>query len=107
VDEYHNVKFDIRGCILLVLIIKAGSGSYPEFDTSAVPSLVGDTSTSGWTAGYSKLGVKYSRTLKQSVPQRSSADRGSSVDNDKLMYDESITDRIQRLKRKRESEHQS
>lgn len=106
----EKISFEITGCILLLLLIKAGSGVYPELNDEEVVDLLQNTDyiQSGWSASYSKLGVKYSKKLKQSMPEKKE-NRGSSVQNDSLVGQKHVTERIKfirSLKRRCEDDHQ-
>lgn len=100
-----KVDFVISGCVLLLLIIKAGSGCYPVYNPDEVTKLQMGAIQSGWAEAYSGLGVKYSTSLKRSVPTAAATSRGSTIDNKKLVMEESVEDTVERLrKRKRDSE---
>lgn len=103
VDEHYNVSFNLEGCILLLLLVKSGTFTYPAYQPTEVYELVGDEHKCGWNAAYSELNVKYSKTLNQITPQVTKSSRGNSLDNSKLKIKEKVDQVVRQLKRKRHS----
>lgn len=79
-----DLKFDIPGCILFLLCLKAGSATYPKFVNCVDWN---KSNECGWSQHYETLDVKYSREFNQTKPVACSAKRGSSLSNDNLMMD--------------------
>ena len=73
-----EISFNICGCILLLLHIKAGSSFYPPIDESLWDN-VGDGYKSGWSAAYSTLPVQYTNRLLQTRPKVTTESRGASL----------------------------
>lgn len=103
IDEHHNVTFNLEGCILFLLLVKSGTLFYPAYQPTEVYQLVGDEHRSGWSAAYSEINVKYSKTLQQTIPQLTNPSRGSTVDNNKLKFTEDVGEVVRQIKRKRHS----
>lgn len=96
-EKQDQIKFEIPGCILLLLFIRGGLGFYPKFSTAEVLQL--DTCKSGWNEGFEKLKTTYSKILKQTSPQASYQTRGASIDTSHLVMD--VTDWFAKRKRPR------
>lgn len=72
-----DIKFNVHGCIVFLLILKAGSKFYPEIDPDFLDSTLNETDSCGWNTEYEKLPVKYSKELLQMKPSKASDSRGS------------------------------
>lgn len=74
----NPITFDIRGCILFLLHVKAGTAFYPQFDDVFL-SEFGDSYKCGWSDGYGKLPVHYAKKLHQTKPNVPTDQRGATL----------------------------
>lgn len=79
VVKWHvKEEFNICGCILFLLFLKAGCTLYPNFDTEMINLALesSERCKSGWNEAYDNLTVKYSRELDQTGPSVPSKAKG-------------------------------
>ena len=76
---WFQEEFQIRGCILLLLFLQAGTANYPKFDDKFLNAACsGIDRGCGWSEAYERIGVKYPKKLKQTKPTMASpSSRGS------------------------------
>ena len=69
-EDSGELRFNIPGCIILLLFLRAGLGAYPEYDPSDVFGTQHTQPASGWNEAYASLpnDAKYPRILKQTKP---------------------------------------
>lgn len=82
-----KLAFNITGCILMLLFIKAGSFFYPSFHGELLED-ASDNVKSGWNAGYGDLPVHYTNQLTQTKPNVPTAGIGASLTTPKSLEEE-------------------
>lgn len=101
-EKDGGLEFDLAGCMLFLLFVRAGSGFYPEYDASEIPDLMDvQRYVCGWNEGYAQVPTKYSRTLKQRSPVLPTPNRGAKLPTGScLFYGDSVNmgDHVQTLK---------
>lgn len=98
-EEGGKLQFELPGCILLLLFLRAGMGNYPKYCTSMISDLINpDEHQCGWNEGYSNCGVQYSNRLQQTRPNVPTLSRGRYLKPANLVADCPVSDWITELK---------